>query len=70
MQITHRITIEPISQGARGERYRVSYAGAVLIESCRDPEFDACRALRAQGITGTAGDLAEGRILPRNDPRH
>ena len=27
-------------------------AGAVRIESSRDPEFDACRALLAQGITG------------------
>ena len=52
MQITHRITIEPISRGARGERYRATYAGAVLIESSRSPEFDACRALLAQGITG------------------
>jgi hypothetical protein len=48
----HRITIEPVSLGARGERYRATYAGAVLVESSRNPEFDACRALLAQGITG------------------
>jgi hypothetical protein len=51
MQISHRITIEPVSLGARGERYRITYAGAVLMESSRDPGFDACRALMAQGIT-------------------
>jgi hypothetical protein len=45
-------TIESISRGARGERYQATYAGAVLIESSRDVEFDACRALLAQGITG------------------
>jgi hypothetical protein len=52
MQTTHRITIEPVSLGARGERYRITYAGAVLIESSRDPGFDACRTLLALGATG------------------
>src|SRR5262245_31395445 len=47
-----RITIEPVSVGSRGELYRVRFDGAVLLESSRNPEFDACRALLARGITG------------------
>jgi hypothetical protein len=48
----HRIYIEPVSLGERGHRYRVTYAGDVVIESTRNPEHDACRALLAKGIDG------------------
>ncbi len=64
MQISHRITIEPVSRGARGERYRVSYDGAVLIESSRDPEFDACRALLARGTSGKLEVWWKGASYP------
>jgi hypothetical protein len=47
-----RIEIEAVGLRERGLRYRVMYAGAVLIKSTRNPEFDACRALLALGITG------------------
>ena len=47
-----RIYIEPASLGERGQRYRVIHDGVTLIESSRNPEFDACRALLARGITG------------------
>jgi hypothetical protein len=49
----HAIEIEPATLGVRGQRYRVTYLGEVLIEGTRNPEFDACRALLAHGITGT-----------------
>jgi hypothetical protein len=51
--VNHRVELEPVSIGHRGQRYRAHYAGAVLIEGSRNPEFDACRALLARGITGT-----------------
>jgi hypothetical protein len=47
-----RIIIEPISLGERGQLYRVTHNGAVLIERSRSPELDACRALLARGISG------------------
>ena len=50
--MTAIITIEPVSIGQRGQRYRITHAERVLIESTREPLFDACRALLAQGITG------------------
>jgi hypothetical protein len=52
MSDAHRIDIEPVSLGDRGRRYRVHHGGTVLIESTGNPEFDACRALLAKGITG------------------
>jgi hypothetical protein len=48
----HRIYIEPTTLGHRGHRYRVTYADSLLIESTRNPEYDACRALMAKRITG------------------
>ena len=47
-----RIYLEPASLGERGQRYRVIHKGVTLIEGSRNPEFDACRALLALGITG------------------
>jgi hypothetical protein len=38
--------------GRDGYRYSVLYDGKLLVERSRDPEFDAARALLAQGITG------------------
>ena len=47
------IEIEPSHVvGDRGQRYRVTYAGEVLSESTWNPEFQACRAPLARGITG------------------
>jgi hypothetical protein len=56
-----KVLIEPTSLGSRGQRYRVSYLGSIIIESSRNPEFDACRALLALGITGTLQVWRPGR---------
>ena len=59
----HNVVIIPAGLGKRGQQYSVTYLGSLLVESTRNPEFDACRALRARGITGEwcrSGD-AEGR---------
>ena len=51
--LRHSIELDPpVSLGDRGHRYRVAFRGGVLIESCRVPGLDACRALLALGITG------------------
>ena len=48
-----KIIIEPKSlKGDRGQRYRVYFQGAALIEASRCPEFDACRLLMARGFVG------------------
>jgi hypothetical protein len=40
----------------------MTHAGKVLIESTRNPEFDACRALLARGITGRLEVWRPGRV--------
>jgi hypothetical protein len=50
--IQHTIEIEATTLGDRGQRYRVTYLGNVIVESTRNPEFDACRALLTMGVTG------------------
>ena len=48
MSPPHKIIIEHIGKG----RYSVHHADETLIGATRQPEFDACRALLARGITG------------------
>jgi hypothetical protein len=63
--IEHRIEIERPHYTLAGARYRVTYLGATLIESARDPDFEACRALLARGITGTLVTYSPGGSVPR-----
>jgi hypothetical protein len=63
--IEHRIEIERPHYTLAGARYRVSYLGATLVESARDPEFEACRALLARGIIGTLVTYSPGDSVPR-----
>jgi hypothetical protein len=61
----HRIEIEPTHYTSTGARYRVTYLGETLIESARDPEFQACRALLAKGVKGTLVTYSPGSSVPR-----
>ena len=48
-----QIVIEPTTiRGKRGQYYRVYFRDGVLIEHTSNPEFEACRALVARGVTG------------------
>ena len=60
----HRIDIEPLGLGEMGRRYLVRHAGEVLVERSRNPEFDACRALLARGITGRLEAWHQGASYP------
>jgi hypothetical protein len=61
----HKITIEPTSiRGERGQRYRVIYNGSVLIEDTWNPEYDACRVLLTNGITGKLETWRQDRRAP------
>jgi hypothetical protein len=59
-----RVEIEPTHYRSTGARYRVTYLGETLIESARDPEFEACRALLAKGVTGTMVTYSPGSSVP------
>lgn len=60
-----RVEIERTHWTATGARYRVTSSGGVLIESARDPEHEACRALLAKGITGTLVTFHPGGKVAR-----
>lgn len=60
----HRITIEPLGIGDHGQRYSVHHGDIVLVQSTRDPEFDACRALLAKGLTGRLEIWRHGTTFP------
>src|SRR5262245_15334886 len=62
--MSQRIEIESCGLGHRGQLYRVHYAGAVLVESSRNPEFDGARALAAKGITGRVEVWRRGGTSP------
>lgn len=48
-----RVWISLVGYSQTGARYRVETEdGTVLVERSRSPEFDACRVLAAQGLTG------------------
>jgi hypothetical protein len=59
----NRIDVEVIRYGVRGPVYRVMYAGEVLLEHW-NPEFEACRALLARGITGKLEAWRTGGTYP------
>jgi hypothetical protein len=61
----HRVELELTHYAGTGARYRVTCLGKTLIESARDPEFEACRALLAQGVTGTLVTFSPGSPVPR-----
>jgi len=48
--VTTQITLIPSFKN--GYRYKVIHQGHTLIEDTSNPEYDACRALLAKGITG------------------
>ena len=61
----HRMDIEPTHYTSTGARYRVTYLGETLIQSARDPAFEACRALLAKGVKGRLVTYSPGSSVPR-----
>ena len=60
----HRIDITLRNHGQSGPHYRVVYAGQILVESTKEPLFDACRALVALGHAGRL-EMWGGESCPR-----
>ena len=55
----------PRSGASAGKYYRVLFPGCtVLIEDTWNPEFEACRALVARGITGRLETWCAGKTHP------
>jgi hypothetical protein len=62
-QLTHRIDVQVIRYSVRGPIYLAMYRGEVLVEHWT-PEFEACRALLAQGIIGKLEIWRPGGAYP------
>ena len=43
----------------------MTYLGETLIESARDPEYEACRALLAKGVKGKMVTYSPGSLVAR-----
>jgi hypothetical protein len=68
--VEYRVELELTHYAGTRARYRVTYLGKTLIESARDPEFEACRALLAWGRHGDTGDLQPGQLGRAHEDRH
>ena len=63
--MTTIIYIERTRIAAGGALYRITREnGGVLIKSSHSPEFEACRALLAEGITGRLEVWRKGAAFP------
>jgi hypothetical protein len=49
---THQVLIEPTYRNASRQFYRATFKGEEIVARSWDPEFAACRALKARGLTG------------------
>jgi hypothetical protein len=59
------VIIEPTGRyGRSGQRYRVIHDDTILIGSSGDPEFDTCRLLLDNGITGKVEVWRRGADFP------
>jgi hypothetical protein len=63
--LEHRVEIELTHNTSSGARFRVTHLGETLIESARDPEYEACRALLAKGIKGKMVTYSRGSLVTR-----
>jgi hypothetical protein len=61
--MTVQVTIERCFKNA-GYRYKVLHNGSTLVEGTANPEYDACRALLARGITGFVETYRLGTSYP------
>ena len=57
---THRVLIQPTYRNASRQFYRATYNGDEIVTRSWDPEFAACRALKARGLSGRVEFFREG----------
>lgn len=60
-----RVFIAPVKLTSRGQGYSVSFNGATIISSTRNPAADACRHLVALGYQGRMEMWDNERPYPR-----
>jgi hypothetical protein len=49
---THRVILQPTHRTPKKQFYKATLNGRVLVAKSSDPEFEACRAMQALGLSG------------------
>jgi hypothetical protein len=62
--IVHRVTIQPTHTTSKGQFYKATLDGKVIVTRSFDPEHTACRAMKAMGLVGTAEFYRPGAANP------
>ena len=50
--IAHRVTIEATHRSPKRQHYKATLNGEEIVAKSSDPEFAACRAMKAMGLSG------------------
>jgi hypothetical protein len=58
--LTHRVTIEPTHRSPQRQFYRATLNGDVIVECSWDPEYAACRSMKALGLSGDVAFFRPG----------
>ena len=52
MVTIHRVILQPTHRTPKKQFYKATFNGRVIVPKSSDPEFDACRAMQALGLSG------------------
>lgn len=63
--MAYRIDLTPLHNGERGPLCSAHFNGELIVKSSPQPEFDACRVLRARGFDGNIITYSVGCGAPR-----
>jgi hypothetical protein len=62
--IIHRVIIEPTHTSPKRQYYKATLDGEVIVSKSADPEFAACRAMKAMGLSGRVEFYRPGVSYP------
>jgi hypothetical protein len=62
--IVHRVTIEPTHRSPKRQYYKATLNGEEIVAKSSDPEFAACRAMKAMGLSGRVEFYRPGATHP------
>jgi len=62
--IVHRVTIEPTHRSPKRQYYKATLNGEEIVAKSSDPEFSACRAMKAMGLSGRVEFYRPGVTYP------
>ena len=61
---THHVILQPTRRTPKKQFYTAAFNGKVIVSKSSDPEFDACRAMHALGLSGSVEFYRPGVPYP------